>query len=172
MDVLKFLDEIKKVIALIENKTIEAMQWQNVAEGTSGSGEGERVRSSNVGKMVETGVVNKVAILEEVENLKIRLAGMLKLIEQLPADEYDLIHKVYVQDYTLKQFARSRKRGDTWASEKHKSAKLHLQEVLKLEKINKHIRTCKKCGSEMYSINDTFKCTKCGCVNKESEADG
>ena len=36
----------------------------------------------------------------------------------------------------------------------------------------KNIRKCKNCGAEMYSTKEEFKCTKCGCKNKESEEDG
>ena len=42
----------------------------------------------------------------------------------------------------------------------------------KTEEIEKNIRKCKNCGMEIYSVKEEFKCTKCGCVNKESEEDG
>lgn len=36
----------------------------------------------------------------------------------------------------------------------------------------KNIHICKQCGTEIYSVKEEFKCTKCGCVNKESEEHG
>lgn len=33
--------------------------------------------------------------------------------------------------------------------------------------VEEYIRKCKNCGTEIYSVNSDFKCTKCGCVNGE-----
>jgi ribosomal protein L37E len=38
-----------------------------------------------------------------------------------------------------------------------------------MEEIKKDIKKCKNCGAEYYSIKKEFKCTKCGCVNKEEK---
>ena len=35
-----------------------------------------------------------------------------------------------------------------------------------LEQIEKNIRKCKNCGTEIYSVKEEFKCTKCGRLNK------
>lgn len=40
------------------------------------------------------------------------------------------------------------------------------------QEIKNHIKKCKNCGTENYNVNNEFKCTKCGCVNKGDEADG
>ena len=139
MNAERFLEDLKKVIVLIENKKAEAEQWQILAEGNGCNGEGERVQTSNNGKAMETAIVNKISAEREVEILKVQLRTMIKTIERLPADEYDLIHKVYVQDFTLKQFARMKNRGSTWASVKHKSAKRHLQEILNEGKVEQNV---------------------------------
>ena len=127
----KFLEDLQKVIVLIENKQRDIERFEILAEGTGSMGEGERVQSSSGGKAMESAIVNKISVEHEVEILKAQLQAMFKIIERLPADEYDIIHKYYVQDFTLKQIARMRHRGTTWASEKHKAAKIHLQEILK-----------------------------------------
>lgn len=133
MNVYKWLDDLKKLIEEIENKKFEIEQWGSVAEGTGGRAEGERVQSTSTGDTMEVATIEKIFTQEELDTLKERLAKRMEILKRLPADEYALMFKVYVMDFTLKQFARMKNRGSTWASEKHKAAKEHLQEILNEE---------------------------------------
>ena len=133
MNVYKWLDDLKKLIEEIENKKFEIEQWGSAAQGTGGRAEGERVQSTSTGDSMVVSVIEKIFSEEELNVLKARLAKRIEILKRLTADEYALIYKVYVQDFTLKQFARMKRRGSTWASETHKAAKEHLQEILNEE---------------------------------------
>lgn len=133
MHVDKWLDDLKKLIDEIEDKKFEIEQWGSVAEGTGGRANGERVQSTSTGDALEKAAIEKLFTVDELNVLKARLAKRIEIIKRLTADEYALIYKVYVQDFTIKQFARMRHRGSTWASEKHKAAKIHLQSILNKE---------------------------------------
>ena len=133
MNVYKWLDDLKKLIEEIENKKYAIERWGSVAEGTGGRAEGERVQSTSTGDSMEVSVIEKIFSQDELDVLKTRLAKRMEILKRLPADEYALMFKVYVMDFTLKQFAKTKYRGSTWASEKHKSAKEHLQAILNEE---------------------------------------
>ena len=134
MNVLKFLEDLQKDIAMVENKEFEIEQWKSIAEYGGGTNEGERVQSSSSGDAMEVAAIEKMSVEDIIKPIKERIDQKIALIEELPAVEYDLVHKFYVQGYTLKQFARMRHRGDTWACEKHKDAKRHLHAILNKEK--------------------------------------
>ena len=131
MNVDNWLDDLKKLIEEIEDKKFEIEKWGSNAEGTGGRTDGERVQTTSTGDALVNAVLVKLFTEDELNALKVRLAKRLEILKRLTADEYALIYKVYVQDFTLKQFARMRHRGSTWASEKHKAAKMHLQEILR-----------------------------------------
>lgn len=130
MNVDKFLEDLQKDIAMLENKGFEIEQWKSIAEYGGGTTEGERVQSSSSGDAMEKAAIEKVGVEETIKQIKKRIDSKIALLEELPASEYDLIHKIYVQDFTLKQFAYMKRRGSTWASEKHKDAKKHLQAII------------------------------------------
>ena len=133
MQVDKWLDDLKKLIEEIENKKFEIEQWGSIAQGTGGRTEGERVQSTSTGDALETAAIEKMFTEDELNALKAQLARRLEVLKRLTADEYALIFKVYVQDFTIKQYARAKHRGNTWAYELHGEAKKHLQEILNEE---------------------------------------
>lgn len=135
MNVDRFLEDLKKDVAMVENKPFEVEKWKSIAEYGGGTSEGERVQSSSSGDAMEKAAIEKMGVEDIIKQIQKRIDYKIALIEELPAAEYDLIHKVYVQDFTLKQFASMKRRGSTWASEKHKDAKRHLQAILNERKV-------------------------------------
>lgn len=131
MNVVKYLAQIDKIDQMIENKQAEVQRWKDIATSTSAGISGERVSSSGNHDTMANAVCTYLDIEdEEITALKQKRAAILRTIEQLPADEYDLIHKVYVQKLTLKDVAYMRKKSYSWATTTHKKAKADLQKIL------------------------------------------
>lgn len=99
--------ELWKYDSMIENKKAEKEKWVAIATSTT-SQLSEKVQTSSDGQKMTNAVIRIMKIQEEldecIKNLKNKRDEIIGVIEQLDAKEYDLIHKVYVQYYTLKQY--------------------------------------------------------------------
>lgn len=75
----------------------------------------ERVQTSSNGQKMTNAVMKIVKIQEELDESIVKAKNkqdeIIGVIEQLNADEYDLLHKVYVQYYTLKEVQYMKKRS-------------------------------------------------------------
>jgi DNA-directed RNA polymerase specialized sigma subunit len=119
---------------MIENKMIEKEQWKSVALSTTVSMGGERVRSSGSQQKMADAVDRYIDIEQEINR---RIDAMydakceiIEVIEQLNAIEYDLLHKVYVQDLTLTEVAADYDKTYSWATTVHGRALQHVQRIL------------------------------------------
>lgn len=129
-----YLLQIKKLDSLINNKIAEVEHWKDVAFGTGTYSDGERVQSSgNKQKMasaVEKYTDIQAEITADIDRLINLKQEVIKTIEQLPVAEYDLLHKVYVQGWTLDMVAELNDRSRSWADTVHGRALVSLQKVL------------------------------------------
>lgn len=110
MRAIDFLRQLRKTDLLIENKLAEKEQWKNIALGTTASGsEGERVQSSGNQQKMEDAIIKYLDIEKEIDQVIDKLIAakmdVISVIEQLNPAEYNLLHKVYVQYFTLKEAA-------------------------------------------------------------------
>lgn len=130
----EYLLQIEKLDTLINNKIAEVEHWKNVACGVGTFSEGERVQSSGDKQKMASAVVKYVSIQAEITADIDRLVDLkqevIKTIELLPVAEYDLLHKVYVQGWTLDMVAEYRDRSRSWADTVHGRALVSLQKVL------------------------------------------
>lgn len=134
MNAFEFLNELKKIDAMIKNKEIEIEQWKSVATSSTVQSEGERVQSSGSKQKMADAVIELVDIASEVEAEKCRLIQkkreIIRVIEQLPATQYDLIHKIYVQFFTLAQVADMELKSYSWAKNVHRKGLSNVQKIL------------------------------------------
>lgn len=104
-----FLNEIRKIEKQIENKQAERMQWRDIALNITGRYDGERVNSSGDPNKMANAVINSVDIEREIDECIVRLykrrQEIIKVIEQLPINDYDLLYKVYVQGVSFQEIA-------------------------------------------------------------------
>jgi hypothetical protein len=133
----KYLMQIEKIDALIENKKGEKEFWEDIATGTTVQ-LSERVQTSSNGQKMSDAVINALEVQKEI-NAHIKTLcetrkEVISVIEQLNADEYDLLHKVYVQYYTLKEVQYMKKRSYSSITALHGQA---LNNVLKILERNK-----------------------------------
>lgn len=103
----RYLLEIRKIDAMLENKKAELKYWNDIALSSTLQIT-ERVQSSGSQQIMADAVVNALSVQEEINDCVIALKNkkdeIIDVIEQLNVDEYDLLHKVYIQYYTLKEY--------------------------------------------------------------------
>ena len=133
----KYLMQIEKIDALIENKKAEKEFLEGIATGATFQ-LSERVQTSSNGDKMVNAVINALDVQEEINSHVKVLCELRKevisVIEQLDADEYDLLHKVYVQYYTLKQVQYMKKRSYSSITSLHGRALNNVLKILERKK--------------------------------------
>lgn len=126
----QFLERVKKIDALIENKLKEYNRWVEAAEGMGGFSVSERVMSSGSLQKMPDAIGNYIDIEQEIKALKQERRAIINTLEQLPPTEYKLLHKSFIEDYTLYEIADYFKRSYDWAKKKKRTALNLLQEII------------------------------------------
>lgn len=133
MKAITFLNQIYKTDKMIENKLAEVEKLKSIATGMGGA-DNEKVKSSGKSDTIAELVSRYVDLEKEIEadiDKLIRLRkDVISVIERLKPDEYDLLHKVYVQNLTLGEAAYQMERSYSWATTTHKRAKAKVQKML------------------------------------------
>lgn len=134
MKAKEYLQQVTKLDMMIQNKLIEVEQWKSIALGTTSRSDGERVKASGSQQKMADAVAKYVDMEKEL-NLQIdRLAELKQTIisdiEQLPANEYDFLHKMYIQGMELEEVAAIKGKTYSWATTVHGNALKQLQRIL------------------------------------------
>ena len=134
MNAKDFLLQVKKLDKLIENKLAEVQRWKEIANNTTVNMSGERVQSSGNHDTVENAICTYLDLEKEInqriDELIDKKKEILDVIEQLNATEYDILHKIYVQDFTLQEVASLYDRRYEWATTMQGRALKHVQNIL------------------------------------------
>lgn len=134
MNAKEYLKQIEKLNRQIENKMIEREQWRSIAHNVSSNWGGERVQSSGNPDKMSNAIVNYLEIENEINACIAALIEKKKeiigVIETLNADEYDLLHKVYVQGLTLGEAAYACDKSQTSISTLHGRALKKVQDLI------------------------------------------
>lgn len=129
-----YLLQIEKLDVLIKNKLIEKQQWKDIALGITPQMNGERVQSSGNQQKMACAVERMVDIEKEIDEYVDRLIDtrkeILSVIEQLDKDEYDFLHLVYVQHFTLGEVANLKSYSYSWATTFHGKVLKKVQKIL------------------------------------------
>lgn len=131
-----FLQQIKKLDRMIENKQIEKAQWKELATSTTTQLNGEKVQSSHNPHKMANAIVKYIDLEREIDSCIDRLIDtkrdVISVIEQLNPDEYDVLHKFYIQGLSFKEiaFADKKKRSESWATTIHGRALKNVQRIL------------------------------------------
>lgn len=151
MKAKEYLLQIRKLDTLINNKLAEVDHWKSVAFGTGAWSDSERVQSSgNKQKMasaVDRYVDIQAEITADIDKLIHLKQEVIRTIEVLPAKEYDVLHKFYVQGMTFDEIADFHERSYSWATSVHGRALASLQRVLDERKKNETIRNDEEAGT-------------------------
>lgn len=131
MTAKEYLYQIEKLDRLIENKKAEAQMWREIATNISVNMSGERVQSSGSTDTVANAMCKAMDLDNEAERYERKRAAIISTIERLDAVLYDVLHKIYVQGFAIKQVAAHHHKCREWASRKHGEALEALEKILK-----------------------------------------
>lgn len=137
MNAETYLDRIKKIDSMIKNKLRDYARWVEVADGLGGAALGERVQSSRNLHRGSDAIDTYIDIEREINALKKERQSIIATIEQLPSTEYDVIYKLYVEDYTMKELAYHAGKSYDWVKSKKKHGLELVQGLLDKEERNK-----------------------------------
>ena len=136
----KYLLQYKKYEAMIENKKAEKEKWETIATSTTAQ-LSERVQTSSNGQKMTNAVLRILKIQEEldecIETAKNKQDEIIEVIEQLDGKEYDLLHKVYVQYYELKQYQYMKHISYSTVTSTHGRALNNVLKILKRKEVEK-----------------------------------
>ena len=129
-----FMNQLKKIDCMIENKLVERQQWKSIATGTTAQMGGERVQTSSSKQKMADAVGRYTDIEREVDMCIDRLVDtkkdVIRVIEKLELMEYDILHKHYVQYITLGEIGRSYGKSKGWAASVNGRALKNVQKIL------------------------------------------
>ena len=126
----KYLKRLSKIDVLIANKANEVNRWKDISMSLGGFSAVERVSSSKSPHGKSDAVCEYIDLEREIETLKAERRKMMHTIERLPSVECDLIYKIYVQAYSLKELAFHYKKSYDWVKKRKRKALKLLQEFL------------------------------------------
>jgi DNA-directed RNA polymerase specialized sigma subunit len=127
----EYLSQIEMLDKLIENRQADAQRWRDIANNTTVNMSGERVQSSGSHDVIANAICTYLDIeREEIDGLLAKRKVIISVIEQLPPIHYDLLHKVYVQHFTLKEVASIYDMSYNWATTTHGKALNEVQNIL------------------------------------------
>lgn len=144
MDAKSFLRQLRHIDCMIENKLIERNQWKSIAMGTTAGGESvkingvmhnmERVQTSGSQQRMADAVGRYMDIEREVNECIDRLVDtkkdVISVIEQLETNQYDILHKKYVQYLTFSEIAVIKNKSESNIISNHGIALKNVQKIL------------------------------------------
>ena len=126
----KYLEEIQMIDSKIANKMYEMEVWKDIANGSSGSSNGERVQSTSSQQKMANAVAKYTDIEREIEELKQKKIDFIHNIEKLSRTHYLLMHDIYIKGLSQTEVARNNKKSPSWASTIHSRAKMKLCKIM------------------------------------------
>lgn len=134
MKAKEYLEQLRKLDKLIENKLAEKERWQCIATSTTAQLSGERVQSSGNQQKMADAVCRYIELESEINACIDRFVDqrqeIIATIEMLDVAEYDLLHKIYVQYMTLQETAALLDKSYTWVTTMHGTALKNVQRIL------------------------------------------
>ena len=94
MSVEEYLEQIKKIDAILENKIEQYGRWKSVAESIQSFSDSERVDSARNFDKIPNAVAHYVDIDNEIKELIKKRNDIIRNIEKLPTLEYKVIYSV------------------------------------------------------------------------------
>lgn len=143
MKAKEYLLQIRKIDRLVENKIAELEHWQAIATGTTTFSDGDRVQSTGNKYKMEDAIIKCIEISNdlniEIDRLVDARKEVISTIEQLKPSEYDVLHKIYVQNKDFQEIATAKKMSYSWVTTKHGRALASLQKILDEREKNEEI---------------------------------
>lgn len=130
----EYLLQVRKLDRLIENKLREIEQWKIMAQGVGSIGFSERVQTSHSADKMTNAVHRYIEIEDELAKdiskyITIK-QQVIATIEKLEAEDYDILHKIYIQDLTLDRVADLYGKSYSWVASTQGRAMQRLQTII------------------------------------------
>lgn len=130
-----YLEQVNKTNELIKNKQIDAEFYRSIAEGAGSiSDGGDKIKSSPRADKMENAICKCIEVQREIDEQIIRLVSLrheiTKTIEQLPAQEYDILYQIYVQGRSFLDIAEERDKGSSAIRKVHSQGVRLVQQIL------------------------------------------
>lgn len=128
-----YLCRIKRLDAMIRNKKAELGRLRLITYNTGHKTDGVKVQTFQ--KSGKQGVVDACVDMEQEINAAIRTyirerVEIIRTIEKLPLELYDLMHKIYVQGKSFQEAADEYGKSRSWVKGKHGKALKAVQNML------------------------------------------
>ena len=125
-----YLERVKKIDFLLRNKVVELERMKDEALVIGSPNLGERVSSSRNLHSGANAIGRCIDIEAEIEALRIERRTILKTLEILPADEYEILYRYYFQYKSIKEISSDLKKSYEWVWKQKKKALKMLQSIL------------------------------------------
>lgn len=126
----KYLRRIKKIDVLVANKKNEYKRYKDMALGLGNFSTEARVSSSKSYDTNANAIINYVDLEREIRALEKERSAIIDNINSLPPKECEILYKLYVQDYSLKELSYKFDRSYDWVKKKKKNAMKLLQKIV------------------------------------------
>ena len=145
MNAKRFLEQLQKYEKMIENKNIEREQWKSIALGITSSSKTiiingvqhamDKVQAQGEQQKMADAVARYVDIEAEINHIIDKLVDaridVIRTIEMLPAVEYDVLHKLYVQHMSYEETAYAcGGYSISWVNNMRRKAEKEVQKIL------------------------------------------
>ena len=101
----EYLERIKKLDAILENKIEQYVKWKGIAESMQGFSDSENVGGTRRLDKIPNAVAHYIDIDNEIKDLIGKRKAILQQIESLPTLEYQVIYAIYVNGLTFKEIS-------------------------------------------------------------------
>lgn len=129
-----YLKQVEKIDTIIRNKLIEKAQWKDIALGITAHSDGERVQATGSKQKMADAIDKCVDMDAEINMLIDKLVDLKRdvssVIEQLSAAEYDVLHKIYIQYFSLYDVAEMKGKTYSWVTTVHGRALKNVANIL------------------------------------------
>lgn len=126
----RYLNQIKKIDAIIINKKRDYERWVEIADGLGGFSVAERVQATRNLQRGSDAIVEYICIEDEIKELEKKRKDIIATIEGLSFYEYKVLYSIYVDGYMLKELPSQVNKSYAWVQRKKREALKHLQSIL------------------------------------------
>ena len=132
-----YLKQLGQLNKLIENKLAERDQWKAIATNVTQRLTADRVQTSSNHQRMEDAVLKLIEAEKEVDDAidkyvdtKREIIATITKLCTTNEIYYDVLHKIYVQDFTLDDVAEMYNKSRSWIDQTHGRALNIVQRII------------------------------------------
>lgn len=126
----QYLEQIKKLDAIISNKKRDYERWANVADGLGDFSVSERVKTSRNLHRGSDAIIEYISIEGEIKALEKKRKGIIETLQELPCDEYKILYAIYVDGCMMKELPSRFHKSYDWVKWKKRKALDYVQQII------------------------------------------